>query len=41
MLGVDREQLERATEESREHLFSAAGYRPDPFAEHFSPLPAL
>lgn len=41
VLGVDREQLERATEESREHLFSAAGYRPDPFAEHFSPLPAL
>ncbi|MFJ2710200.1 amidohydrolase family protein [Pseudomonas sp. NPDC087346] len=38
VLGVDREQLDRATEESRSHLFNAAGYSPDPFAEHFAPL---
>jgi len=38
VLGVDRPQLELATEESREYLFAAAGYTPDPFAEDFSPL---
>lgn len=38
LLGVDRQQLDRATEESREHLFSAAGYRPDAFAEDFPAL---
>ncbi|MGF0237760.1 amidohydrolase family protein [Rhodococcus sp. IEGM1300] len=36
VLNVDRPQLEMATEESRTHLFSAAGYSPDPFAETFS-----
>ncbi|NWA24116.1 amidohydrolase family protein [Pseudomonas gingeri] len=38
VLGVDRPQLELATEESRGYLFAAAGYTPDPFAEDFSPL---
>ncbi|MDR0188935.1 hypothetical protein RCO22_08280 [Pseudomonas yamanorum] len=41
VLGVDSEQLERATDQSREHLFRAAGCRQDPFVEHFFPLPAL
>lgn len=35
VLGVDRERLRAAIDESREHLFAAAGYRPDLFAEAF------
>ncbi|WP_397453633.1 amidohydrolase family protein [Pseudomonas sp. NA-150] len=38
VLGVNRQLLELATEESREYLFDAAGYTADPFAEDFSPL---
>lgn len=40
VLGVDRQQLNLATEESREFLFRAAGYSADPFAEQFTPLHA-
>ncbi|MFJ3483271.1 amidohydrolase family protein [Pseudomonas sp. NPDC090202] len=40
VLGVDRQQLQAAAEESRSYLFDAAGYRPDPFAESFTPLHA-
>ncbi|MGB7648121.1 MAG: amidohydrolase family protein [Pseudomonas fluorescens] len=35
VLGVDRERLRAVIDESREHLFAAAGYRPDLFAEAF------
>ncbi len=38
VLGVDSERLRAAIDESREHLFAAAGYRPDIFAETFLPL---
>ncbi|MDB6052322.1 MAG: amidohydrolase [Pseudomonas sp.] len=38
VLGVNRQQLEIAAEESRAYLFDAAGYTADPFAEDFSPL---
>lgn len=38
VLGVDSERLRAAIDESREHLFAAAGYQPDIFAETFSPL---
>ncbi|WP_017904571.1 amidohydrolase family protein [Pseudomonas asplenii] len=38
VLGVDNEQLRAAIDESRGHLFAAAGYQPDMFAETFLPL---
>jgi cytosine/adenosine deaminase-related metal-dependent hydrolase len=38
VLGVDSERLRAAIDESREHLFSAAGYVQDIFAETFQPL---
>ena len=38
VLGVDGESLRAAIDESREHLFAAAGYQPDIFAEKFLPL---
>ncbi|MDR6295007.1 5-methylthioadenosine/S-adenosylhomocysteine deaminase [Pantoea dispersa] len=38
VLGVDSERLRAAIDESREHLFAAAGYEPDIFAENFLPL---
>lgn len=38
VLGVDSERLRAAIDESREHLFDAAGYQPDIFAETFMPL---
>ncbi|MCU1760786.1 amidohydrolase family protein [Pseudomonas sp. 14P_8.1_Bac3] len=38
VLGVNRQQLEAATEESRAFLFEAANYTADPFAESFTPL---
>ncbi|MFJ1219255.1 amidohydrolase family protein, partial [Yersinia enterocolitica] len=38
VLGVDSERLRAAIDESREHLFAAAGYEPDIFAEKFLPL---
>lgn len=38
LLGLDNEQLRAAIDESREHLFRAAGYQPDLFAETFAPL---
>ena len=38
VLGVDSERLRAAIDESREHLFAAAGYQPDMFAEKFLPL---
>ncbi len=38
VLGVDSEQLRAAIDESRQHLFVAAGYAPDIFAETFLPL---
>lgn len=38
VLGVDSERLRAAIDESREHLFAAAGYQPDIFAEKFLPL---
>jgi cytosine/adenosine deaminase-related metal-dependent hydrolase len=38
VLGVDGERLRAAIDESREHLFAAAGYQPDIFAEKFLPL---
>jgi cytosine/adenosine deaminase-related metal-dependent hydrolase len=38
VLGVNSEKLRAAIDESREHLFAAAGYQPDMFAEAFLPL---
>lgn len=38
VLGVDSDRLRAAIDESREHLFAAAGYQPDIFAETFMPL---
>ncbi|MFJ5377416.1 amidohydrolase family protein [Pectobacterium sp. CHL-2024] len=38
VLGVDSTRLRAAIDESREHLFAAAGYEPDIFAEIFLPL---
>jgi cytosine/adenosine deaminase-related metal-dependent hydrolase len=38
VLGVDSERLRAAIDESRQHLFAAAGYQPDIFAEAFLPL---
>lgn len=38
VLGVDSKRLRAAIDESREHLFAAAGYQPDIFAETFAPL---
>ncbi|MCP5876160.1 amidohydrolase, partial [Klebsiella pneumoniae] len=38
VLGVDSEQLRAAIDESRQHLFVAAGYTPDIFTETFLPL---
>ncbi|MGY2440187.1 amidohydrolase family protein [Pseudomonas sp. SDO52101_S400] len=38
VLGVNNEQLRAAIDESRKHLFAAAGYQPDMFAETFAPL---
>ncbi|MBN3123878.1 amidohydrolase family protein [Pectobacterium brasiliense] len=38
VLGVDSTRLRAAIDESREHLFAAAGYEPDIFAETFRPL---
>lgn len=38
VIGVDSVQLRAAIDESREHLFAAAGYVPDIFAENFLPL---
>ncbi|MFJ5337701.1 amidohydrolase family protein [Pectobacterium sp. CHL-2024] len=38
VLGVDSTRLRAAIDESREHLFAAAGYEPDIFAETFLPL---
>ncbi|SDL41879.1 Cytosine/adenosine deaminase [Janthinobacterium sp. OK676] len=38
VLGVDQAQLRAAIDESCGHLFSAAGYEPDPFAESFAPI---
>lgn len=38
VLGVDSERLRAAIDESSEHLFAAAGYAPDMFAETFLPF---
>lgn len=38
LIGLDKSALEHATEESREHLFTATGHVPDMFADAFSPL---
>lgn len=38
VLGVDNKRLHAAIDESRHHLFAAAGYEPDMFAEKFLPL---
>ncbi|MBN3195988.1 amidohydrolase family protein [Pectobacterium versatile] len=38
VLGVDSTRLRAAIDESHEHLFTAAGYEPDIFAETFLPL---
>ncbi|WEH92782.1 hypothetical protein PYR77_05485 [Acinetobacter soli] len=38
LLGVNSERLRAAIDESRQHLFAAAGYAPDIFAETFLPL---
>ncbi|CAH5488071.1 MULTISPECIES: amidohydrolase family protein [Enterobacteriaceae] len=38
VVGVDRARLHAAIDESREHLFAAAGYKPDMFSETFLPL---
>ncbi|WPP87196.1 amidohydrolase family protein [Acinetobacter pittii] len=38
VLGVDSKLLHAAIDESRQHLFAAAGYEPDIFAEKFLPL---
>lgn len=40
VVGVDSARLHAAIDESREHLFTAAGYKPDAFAETFLPLDA-
>lgn len=38
VLGVDQAKLRAAIDESCGHLFSAAGYQPDLFAESFAPI---
>lgn len=38
VVGVDSSRLHAAIDESRQHLFAAAGYKPDIFAETFLPL---
>ena len=38
VLGVDQATLRAAIDESCAHLFNAAGYRPDLFAESFAPI---
>lgn len=38
VLGVDRDRLRAAIDESCAHLFEAAGYRSDLFAESFAPI---
>lgn len=38
VVGVDSARLHAAIDESHEHLFAAAGYKPDMFAETFLPL---
>ncbi|MCS3434517.1 cytosine/adenosine deaminase-related metal-dependent hydrolase [Klebsiella sp. BIGb0407] len=38
VLGVDSERLRAAIDESRQHLFTSAGYKPDIFSEEFLPL---
>ena len=38
VLGVDPAALRAAIDESCSHLFDAAGYQPDLFAESFAPL---
>lgn len=38
VLGVDSERLRAAIDESRQHLFTSAGYEPDIFADAFLPL---
>lgn len=38
VVGVDRARLHAAIDESRGHLFAAAGYEPDIFAQTFLPL---
>ncbi len=38
VLGVDQAQLRAAIDESCGHLFSAAAYEPDPFAQSFAPI---
>lgn len=38
VLGVNSERLRAATDESRNHLFKAAGYQPDMFTDTFAPL---
>lgn len=38
VLGVDSARLRAAIDESRQHLFTSAGYKPDIFAEAFLPL---
>ncbi len=38
LIGVNAKELRAAIDESRTHLFSAAGYKPDPFAENFAAL---
>jgi hypothetical protein len=37
VVGVDSTRLRAAIDESRRHLFAAAGYEPDIFAETFLP----
>lgn len=39
VLGVNSRRLRTAIDESRAHLFAAAGYQPDIFADTFLPLP--
>lgn len=38
VVGLDMAKLKAATEESREHLFSATGYEPAMFSDAFAPL---
>ncbi|CAI1132934.1 Uncharacterised protein [Serratia quinivorans] len=38
VLGVDSTRLRAAIDESRQHLFTSAGYKPDIFADAFLPL---
>ncbi|MYM37638.1 amidohydrolase family protein [Duganella sp. FT94W] len=38
VVGVDQAKLHAAIDESCTHLFNAAGYQPDPFAESFAPI---